>query len=138
MSAIISNLREKFPHNSTYIVGNKSLEVCPSIHLNNDWAYNAIGTLAPGQTVSIESTIILPDPLFPDWWVWGTLSNSGIPKYICLRKPMKNLAPIEYVYLSKESRKYDYISVDLIVLKDLMQSTIAQIDTLTSKTPSLD
>ena len=65
-SMITSNLREKFPHRSTYIVGVDSVDVYPSIHLGTDWAYSAIGTLAPGQSVFIDHVIILPEPLFPD------------------------------------------------------------------------
>ena len=67
MSSITTSyLREKVPHRCTYIVGFDSVEVYPSIHLGTDWAYSAIGTLAPGQSVFIDHVIILPEPLFPD------------------------------------------------------------------------
>ena len=132
-SMITSNLREKFPHRSTYIVGVDSVDVYPSIHLGTDWAYSAIGTLAPGQSVFIDHVIILPEPLFPDWWVWGALNISGTPKYILMRKPVKNLFPKEYVFLNSSE---NFPDSDLLALKKLILESLRQVDHLIEKTPS--
>ena len=72
MSNIIRNLREKYPHNSIYTIRDQSIDVYRSFELDQS---KSVGVLSPGQTIYIEFTIIIPQKVFPDWWVWGALST---------------------------------------------------------------
>ncbi|MEI7849577.1 MAG: hypothetical protein WCK35_27525 [Chloroflexota bacterium] len=92
MSEIIKNLKEKYPHNAAYLVGHSSINVFPDL---TDDQSKSIGTIPPGQLVYVDFTIIVPDKLFPDWWVWGSLTTIGTPKYICMRKPIRNQSSLE-------------------------------------------
>ncbi|MEI7849773.1 MAG: hypothetical protein WCK35_28520 [Chloroflexota bacterium] len=92
MSEIIKNLKEKYPHNAAYLVGHSSINVFPDL---TDDQSKSIGTLPPGQLVYVDFTIIVPDKLFPDWWVWGSLTTINTPKYICMRKPIRNQPSLE-------------------------------------------
>ena len=77
MSTIINNLREKYPGNAIHTVAETSVEVYPDL---TDYQFRSIGTLSPGQQAAVETVIILPERLFPDWWVWGSLVTDGTPK----------------------------------------------------------
>jgi len=125
MSTIVNNLREKYPHNAAYTVGNISIDVFPAL---TEEPSKSIGTLAPGQTVAVDFVIILPDPLFPDWWVWGSLANADTPKYICLRKPLRNLQPVESVYLHFKKKDNQLERSDLIRIKEILSDTLARIE----------
>ena len=127
MSSIIANLREKFPHNAAYIVGNVSIGVYPDITEDQS---KAVGVISPGQVIAIEYTIILPDKLFPDWWVWGALASMNSPMYICLRKPNRNLPSNEFAHLHQKTKDANQLIGDLSSLKKSMQDIIELINAI--------
>ncbi len=127
MSEIIRNLREKYPHNATYLVNSSSVVVFPDLI---EEEAKTIGSLVSGQTISIETVIILPDKLFPDWWVWGSLANAITPKYVCMRKPIRNAPPKEYMRLDHIGIGKPISESDVKTLRNLLSEVIMRIDTL--------
>ena len=125
--SIIENLREKFPPRAVYTVGDTSVDVFPDLSFDSS---KAIGTLAPGQNVAVDTVIILPDPLFPDWWVWGSLSSFGTPKYICMRKPMRNLPPREFVYIHIRGNDSGFTAFELMQIREILQDAVRRMDTM--------
>ena len=127
MSAILENLRNQFPPRATYAIGTASVDVFPDLRMDLS---RSIGTLAPGQQVAVETVIILPDPMFPDWWVWGCISSFGTPKYICMRQPMRNLPPRENVFLQMKGNESGFTSFELEQIKEILQDALRRIDHL--------
>ena len=125
MSAILENLRNQFPPKSTYIIGASSVDVFPELVLEPS---RALGMLSPGQQVAVDTVIIIPERLFPDWWVWGCISNIGIPKYICMRQPIRNLPPNEFTYLLTKGRKQPFSLFELIQIKEILLATSSRLE----------
>ena len=96
---ILDNLRSKFPEKATYRILTP-LEVFPEPFLDPT---RLIGIFPKDQTISVDAVIIIPEKLWPDWWVWGCLSGDDIPKYVCLRKPTRNIHSNENVILEERN-----------------------------------
>ncbi len=127
MSAILENLRNQFPPKATYTIGAASVDVFPDLRMDLS---RAIGTLAPGQHVAVDTVIILPDSLFPDWWVWGCISSFGTPKYICMRQPVRNLPPRENVYVYIKGSERIFTAFELERIREILREILIRIDVL--------
>ncbi len=124
MSAILENLRNQFPPKATYTIGAASVDVFPDLRMDLS---RAIGTLSPGQHVAVDTVIILPDPLFPDWWVWACISSFGTPKYICMRQPVRNLPPRENVFIHAKRSERAFTAFELEQIKEILQDALLRI-----------